>query len=119
MVVVNGGQTFVPSGEQLCPPDAQSDEDCVSQPASSESARLLVANGDTLRIDLAGNGPSSLAVALNNNSLTQELNRLELAGSAIVLYTIDAPPGNYVLVVTATWPDAGVATYFFRLQIQA
>jgi len=119
VVVVNGGQTYVASGAQICPPDAQGEADCISQPASPDSERIQVANGDTLRIDLAGDGPSSLSVALNNNSLTAEINRLELPGSAIVLYTIDAPAGNYVLVVTAVWPDTGVATYFFRLQIQA
>ncbi len=116
VIAVNGGQNYVPSAVRFCPQGTTEDA-CIDLPATAESERILVANGDTIRVDLASPGPSSLSLALANNSLTQEINRTELAGSTIALYTVSGDPGNYILVVSAQWPE-GLATYYFRLQIQ-
>lgn len=116
VIAVNGGQNYVPSAVEFCPQGAAEDA-CTEFPATAQSERILVANGDTIRIDLASPGPSSISLALANNSLSQELNRTDLAGSTIALYTVSGNAGNYILVVSAQWPN-GVATYYFRLQIQ-
>ncbi len=116
MIAVNGGQNYVPSAVEFCPQGAAEDA-CAEYPATAQSERILVANGDTIRIDLASPGPSIISLALANNSLTQEINRTDLAGSTMALYTVSGDAGNYILVVSAQWPN-GVATYYFRLQIQ-
>ncbi len=116
MVVVNGGRRFLPSGTQYCYRDASGREVCVDAPASPESERILVASGDTIRLDAEGTGPFSMTITLSSSDRSQEFQRVELPGSNISLYTIVGNPGNYVLVIDTVWPE-GTATYYFRLQI--
>ncbi len=119
VVVVNGAVTFPPSGVAVCTPDAAGALACVEQPAAPGSDRIRVSDGDTLRIDLAEGGPAAMAISLVSSDGSRELDRYELPGGSIALYTVMAgAPGNYTLKVATTWPDSREVNYFFRLQVQ-
>jgi hypothetical protein len=116
VVVINGGQTFLPAGTEYCYSAAGVGETCAETPVSPESEYILVNNGDTLRIDAADGGPETMIISLHSNDLTTEFQRVTIPGNAVSLHTISGTPGNYVLQIEAVWPG-GEATYYFRLQI--
>jgi cell division septation protein DedD len=113
VVIINGGNRYLPSGIEYCMADTDS---CVDIPATAGSERLLIMSGVTLRIDAENNGPESMTVSLRSTDLSAEFQRDTIPGNAVSLHTVSGNPGNYVLHIEAQWPD-GVASYYFRLQI--
>jgi hypothetical protein len=116
VAVINGGRQFLPDGTRYCYRDANEREVCVDAPASGAAERILVGPNTTLRIDAEGSGPYSMVISLYNSDLSQQLQRQDLPGSNVSLYTVIGEPGNYVLVIDTVWPES-TATYYFRLQI--
>ncbi len=115
IVVVNGSSQFLPSGTEYCVTQNGA-ETCAEIPGSARSMRILVKNGDTVRIDAQEAVPATLRIALKSNDLSQEFDSVELPGNAMALHTINGAAGSYVLVISAEWPE-GTAIYYFRVQI--
>jgi hypothetical protein len=116
VVVINGGRTFLPSGIAYCYREENGTEVCMDIPASAQSERVLVNNGDTIRLDAADGGPDSMTLILANSDQSEVFSEETLPGNSVSLYSISGEPGNYILQVDTVWPNA-TATYYFRLQI--
>lgn len=117
VVVVNGLDTFGPSGVEYCHLEG-GEQVCEAEPATAESRRILVSSGDTLRIDFAEGGPITARIGLYNNNATVELSGGDtLNNPTVTLYVVTGQPGNYILQVQAAWTSDTSAIYFFRLQI--
>lgn len=113
VVVVKGDNRYEPVGVEFCVADS---EDCQTLTGSAPDAQITLAQGDTVRIDLAEGGPARMAFLLTDTAQTRVLDEIALRGNTVGLYTVTVDPGTYLLLIRAEWP-AAVATYYFRLQI--
>jgi hypothetical protein len=113
VVIVKGDNRYVPVGVEFCAADAA---DCQNLTGSAPDAQIILATGETVLIVLAEGGPTQMAFWLTDTAQTEILDRLTLRGNPLALYTVNAAPGTYLLLVQTDWLDAAV-TYYFRLQI--
>ncbi len=113
VVIVKGDNRYEPAGVEFCVADS---EDCQTLTGRAPDAQITLAQGDTVRIDLAEGGPTRMAFLLTDTAQTRVLDEIALRGNTVGLYTVTAGPGTYLLLIRTEWPDA-LATYYFRLQI--
>ncbi|MBN2471796.1 MAG: hypothetical protein JXN59_13830, partial [Anaerolineae bacterium] len=77
VVIVKGDDRYEPAGVEFCVADS---EDCQTLTGGGADAQIMLASGDTVRIDLGEGGPTRMIFSLTDTAQTQVLDRLELRG---------------------------------------
>lgn len=113
VVIVKGDDRYTPSSVEVC---SSAGEDCTTISNAESAPAVSLLQGDTVRVDSADGGPASMIFTVTSLSGTQVLDRVDIPGNPVALYTATTAPGSYLLKLETVWPSTSV-TYYFRLEI--
>jgi hypothetical protein len=116
-LIVNG-RSFEPIAVNTCVQGSQGETICVNRPTNTVVQRVFAAPGDVAQIKFDGPRPTSMTVTQLSSDGTRTIGKQTVQADNLVLYTLPAANGNFILDINIIYPN-GKADYFFRLAIES
>lgn len=89
----------------------------ITRPINANAPYIRAAAGSDAQIIFSGPRPTSEVVTVLNSDATKTLNQQTVTPDNLVLYTLPAQAGIYVITVDVKWPS-GKAIYYFRAAVE-
>jgi len=114
-LIVNA-RTFDPIAYNTCVKGDLGGTVCINRPTNTTIQKVFAAAGDVAQITFGGPRPTSITVMQLSADGTKTIGTQSLQGDNLVLYTLPAANGNFILDIQIVYPE-GKVDYFFRLAI--
>jgi hypothetical protein len=111
------GRTYEPIGYRFCQRSASGESLCLELPTENASARRIsFQRGAATQLRIGGDRPTEVRIEYLSDE-GQPTGQPEIKrGDNIILFSITAEPGTYILATRVVWADYE-STYFFRISV--